>query len=177
MLTFALEPVEKVWNEMMVLAQAHWAGTRSYRRHEPFNPSFERYQACNQTGFYRQFTARDGQKLAGYFGMYITDSMHSQKRMATEDTMYLHPEYRKGRNALRFLKFIEAQCREWGVEEIMFSCEIDNETGIKGLLNLLDFHPVVMQYSKRLVIPPPSGDTAHLGQEVVHVRAVTASRP
>src|SRR6185436_7266689 len=158
-LVFAVEPVERCWNEVLVLASQHWAGTRSYRRHEPFNPSFERYQACNQSGFFQLFTARDGETLAGYFGVYITESMHSQKRMATEDTFYLAPAYRGGRTALRFLKHIESQCQQWGVEEIMFSCEIDNETGIKGLLERLDYRPVIMQYAKHLapVLPAYSG--------------------
>lgn len=168
-LTFQIEPVEKAWNELMVLATEHWAGTKSYRRHEPFCPSFDRYQACNQSGFFQLFTARDGEKLAGYFGVYVTDSMHSQKRMATEDTFYLAPAYRGGRNALRFLKFIEVQMQAWGVQELMFSCEIDNETGIKGLLTYLDYQPVIMQYSKRF---KPRADSAQPDStEADHVRA------
>lgn len=173
-LVFAIEPVETVWNEVMILAHQHWAGTQSYRRHEPFNPSFERYQTCNQSGFFQLFTARDGQKLAGYFGVYITDSMHSQKRMATEDTFFLAKEYRGGRNALRFLKFIEAQCIAWGVKELMFSCEADNETGIQGLLKHLDFSPVIVQYAKQLIVPPPCADSALRDQEVSDVRAVAS---
>ena len=149
-LVFSVEPVEQVWNEVMVLANQHWAGTQSYRRHEPFNPSFERYQACNQSGYFQLFTVRDAGRLVGYFGVYITPSMHSQKLMATEDTFFLHPEYRGGRNALRFLKHIEKQLGEWDVHEIMFSCEIDNETGIKGLLEYLEYHPVIVQFSKFL---------------------------
>lgn len=154
MLTFQAEPVSKVWNELMVLANAHWAGTMSYRRHEPFNPSFERYRQVNESGFFRLCTARDGETLAGYFGVYVTQSMSSQKTMAVEDNFYLSPEYRGGRNALRFLKFVEEQCQLWGVEEILFSCEIDNKSGINRLLERLDFHPVIVQYQKLLVQPP-----------------------
>jgi GNAT superfamily N-acetyltransferase len=159
-LVLAIEPVSSTWNEVMVLANQHWAGTKSYRRHEPFNPSFERYNACNQSGFFQLFTARDQGVLVGYFGVYITDSMHSQKRMATEDTFFLEPSHRGGRNALRFLRFIEKQCAEWGVKEIMFSCEIDNETGIQGLLKFVDYSPVIMQYSKQLTVST-SPDRAH----------------
>ncbi len=174
-LVFAIEPVEKVWNEVMILAQQHWAGTHSYRRHEPFNPSFERYQVCNQSGFFQLFTARDGQHLAAYFGCYLTQSMHSQNLMLTEDTFFLHPDYRGGRNALRFLKHIEAQARQWGVKEIMFSCEIDNETGIQGLLKHLDFHPVIMQYAKQLAVSSPGSDTATAPQEPGRVETLTPS--
>lgn len=160
MLTFQIEPVEHAWNQVMELAVVHWAGTKSYRRHYPFNPILQRFAAIERVGMYRLFTARDGEKLVGYFGVYLAASMHSQHRMATEDTFFLHPDYRGGRNAIRFLKHIEAQCREWGVEEIMFSCEQDNETGIQGLLKLLDYQPVIMQFSKQLQ-PIPSADSGH----------------
>jgi GNAT superfamily N-acetyltransferase len=166
-LTFAIEPVAACWNEVMVLATQHWQGTKSYRRHEPFCPSFDRYHACNQSGFFQLFTARDGETLAGYFGVYVTDSMHSQKRMATEDTFYLAPAYRGSRTALRFLQHIEKQLVEWGVTEIMFSCEVDNESGIKGLLTYLQFRPVIIQYSKRLSVFPPASDTGAAQMEPV----------
>lgn len=159
-LTFQLELVETVWNEVMVLAELHWRGTTGFRRHEPFDPSFARYQACNASGFFQLFTARDGPRLAGYFGMYLSPSMHSQRLMATEDTFYLHPDSRKGTNALRFIKHIEAQCRVWGVQEILFSCEIDNPVANR-LLERLDYQPVIMQYRKHLSLSPRA-DSAHM---------------
>lgn len=158
MLSFKLEPVERVWNEVMELAAIHWASTKSYRRHYPFQPSFERYNAYNQSGFFQLFTVRDGEKLVGYLGLYLSQSMHSQHMMLTEDTFFLHPDYRGGTTALRFLKQIEKQARAWGVVEMMFSCEQDNETGIQGLLKLLDYAPVIQQYSKQLQ-PIPSADS------------------
>lgn len=166
-LTFQVEPVAACWNEVMVLAQQHWAGTRSYRRHEPFNPSFERYRQVNESGFFQLCTARDVETLAGYFGVYLTTSMHSQKPMAVEDTFFLAHAYRGGRNALRFLRFIEEQCQRWGIEELLFSCEADNETGIQGLLKRLDFTPVIVQYSKHL--PPLRADSATASTEDVNV--------
>lgn len=151
MLLIQLERVEQVWEEVMALATMHWAGTKSYRRHYPFQPSYERYKACNENGFFQLFTARTKEgRMVGYFGVYLSQSMHSQHLMATEDTFFLHPDFRGGRTALRFLQAIEQQCQQWGVVEIMFSCEQDNETGIQRLLNLLDYKPVIMQYSKQL---------------------------
>jgi len=158
-LTFQIEPIAQAWNELMVLVSEHWAGTKSYRRHEPLNPSYERYKACNESGFLVFFTARDRERLAGYFILYLTTSMHSQLSMAVEDTFFLSPPYRGGTNAYRFLKMVKAQCQAWGVHEILFSCEIDNETGIQGLLKKLDFIPVIVQHSCVLtpVLPAYSG--------------------
>ena len=120
-LTFQEETVESCWDELYPLALTHWNGTTSYRRHEPFNPSRQRYADFNRCGFFKLLTARDGARLAGYVGLYVTNSMHSQKKMATEDTFFLHPDYRGGRNAFRFLTYIEGFCRSQGVEELLFS--------------------------------------------------------
>lgn len=166
-LTFAIESVATAWPEVYDLAVQHWAGTSTYRRHEPFNPSRERYEQYNQSGFFRLLTARKENRLVGYFGLYLTQSMHSQLTMVTEDTFFLHPDHRGGRNALRFLQFIEQLCRQWQVHEIMFSCEIDNESGIKELLAHLDYRPVIMAYSKRLS-SHPHADSVTCSLENVH---------
>lgn len=149
-LTFAEEQVSDCWDDVLALATQHWAGTQSYRRHEPFRPSRQRYEACNQTGFLILLTARDHARLVGYLALYLTASMHSQLPMAVEDTFFLHPDYRGGRNALRFIRYMERRCQARGIHELLFSCEIDNQSGIHGLLKWLDYQPVIMQYSKAL---------------------------
>lgn len=173
MLTFALESVEQCWPDVLALATQHWEGTATYRRHEPFNPSFTRYRDYNQAGYFRLFTARDGERLVGYFGIYLTTSMHSQLPMATEDTLFLHPDYRGGRNAIRFIRFVEAHCKDWGIHEIIFSCEIDNETGIQGLLKRLDYRLVIVQFSK--LIDTPCADSAPTSMESTHVGTLSPS--
>lgn len=168
-LTFHAESVERCWDELYPLAQAHWASTESYRRHEPFNPSRERYVGYHRMGYFHLLTARDGTRLVGYFGLYLTDSMHSQLKMATEDTFYLHPDYRGGRNALRMMAFMEDYCRSHGVHELLFSCEADNTSGIHRMLLHLDYTPVIMQYNKTL--DSPCADSAQPDLlEAEHVR-------
>lgn len=152
-LTFALEPIAPAWEDFIALARIHWEGTKSYHRHEPFAPALARYQPCNESGFLQFCTARSDGALVGYLLFYVTNSMHSQKRMAVEDTFFLHPDYRRGRNALRMLQYVEARCREFGAEELLCSCEADNTSGIQRLLQFLDYSPVIMQYSKRLLSP------------------------
>ncbi len=166
-LSLQIEPLcPALWAEVLVLANEHWASTKSYRRHEPFNPSYERYKSYNDCGFFRLVTARDEDALVGYFGVYVMPSMHSQLLTANEDTLFLAPSHRGGTNAFRFIKHIIAQCSEWRVHELLFSCEIDNETGIKGILLKLDFKPVIMQYSLRLSL---RADSAITSNEASHV--------
>lgn len=152
------ERVATCWDEVDALARLHHAGTASYRRHEPYNPDKQRYFINNNNGFFHLLTARDAWKLVGYFGVYVTPSMHSQLPMAVEDTFFIHPDYRQGRLAIRMIKAVEGYVRDLGVQEILFSCEMDNTSGIKGLLGLLDYEPVIVQYRKRL--PQPGTDSA-----------------
>lgn len=167
MLTFQEERVKNVWHEVYPLAKGHHASTQNYKRHEPFNPKRERYVAYNESGFFRLLTARDKGVLVGYFGGYITESMHSQAPIMTEDTFYLDPAYRGGRNALRFIQFIETHFRQAVPVEVLFSCEIDNSTGIHRLLDFLEYKPVIVVRSKYL---PPRADSApSLSTEAVHV--------
>jgi GNAT superfamily N-acetyltransferase len=174
-LVFSIEPIATCWPDFLDLAKIHWQGTTSYRRHEPFDLSLARYQACNESGFLQFCTARDQSRLVGYLIFYVTTSMHSQLSLAVEDTFFLHPDYRKGRNALRFLQYVERLCREWGISEMMCSCEVDNASGIKGLLTLLDYREVVVQYSKKLANFSPGSDTAIAPTEQRSVEAHTPS--
>jgi hypothetical protein len=164
----------------MALAAEHWAGTKTYRRHEPFKPDLSRYKAYNDAGAFLLITAREFDKLAGYFGLYIVPSMHSQLLTATEDTWFIAPHYRTGRNAVRMYQFVERECRHRGVHEILFSCEVDNPSGIHGLLKMLGYKAVITQYSKLLDAPSLGSDTATAPAqtpdvESADVRTITAS--
>lgn len=169
-LTFAIEPIAPVWDEFCALAHLHWEGTKGYRRHEPLDLRLMRYKTCNETGFLQFCAARDAGKLVGYLTFYTTHSMHSQRPMAVEDAFFLHPDYRRGRNAFRMLQFVEQQCRTWGAEELLCSCEIDNASGIQRLLEFLDYEPVIVQYRKRLIDSPRADSAQHLHEEATHVR-------
>jgi len=94
------------------------------------------------------FTARDGEKMVGYAGMYLTPSMHTQQTIATEDIFFLLPEYRKGRNALAFLKFVEAECKARGAVEICLLAELTN--GVGKILEYMGYEMTSKQYTKNI---------------------------
>jgi hypothetical protein len=170
MLTFREERVADVWDELYPLACEHHRSSQNYKRHEPFCPSRARYEQYNDAGLYKLLTARDHGLLAGYFGAYLMQSMYSQLPILREDAFYLSPACRGGRNALRFLQFIEEYLRQEVPTEMLFSCETDNDSGIKRLLAHLDYFPAIMVWSKCLparadsALPNPL-EVAHVGSE------------
>lgn len=148
---FAVEPLEDVWDGVVELAGKHWLETQAYRHNQPFNPSFERYNGYAKHGWYLQFTVRDEGKLVGYGGVYLTPSMHTQRTIASEDTWYLLPEYRKGWNAIKFFRFMEDECRKRGAEEVNLTVPEGIGTGI--LCERLGYKKVLIGYAKQLCTP------------------------
>lgn len=151
-LKFAVEPLADCWDEIIPLASAHWHETMTwYRTKQPFAPNFERYNEYDKNGWMITVTVRDpdeDNKLVGHGILYIVPSMHTQKKICTEDVMFLLPEYRRGRNALRFYEFAEQELIRRGAVEVLATAQ--PKTGAARILEHIGFTLVNYQYSKHL---------------------------
>lgn len=148
MIIFAVEPLEQAWDDMVKLAAQHWKETQAYRHNQPFDPKFERYNAYEKIGCFLQFTVRDNGRMVGYGGAYIVPSMHTQRLIASEDTWYLLPEYRKGWNALKFFKFMESECVKRGAIEVSLTVPEGIGTGV--LCERIGYAKIAALYSKQI---------------------------
>lgn len=157
-LAFGIEKLAPIWPQIMGLALDHWHETEGYRHGQRFEPDIVRYLQWEQLGCYVMFTARDAGRMVGYAGMYIVPSMHTQDLIATEDTWFLLPDYRKGRNALEFYKFVEAECRRRRVREIGMTAKMTNGAG--KILEYLGYREVSRQFSKHLEYNEAAGTSA-----------------
>lgn len=120
MITFAIEPVRSVWDEMSRDWIENW-GQEYIDKGEPPNLKLELYENYEKAGMYFQYIARDEGKIAGYSGIYLSPSMHSQKLIATEDIIFLKPQYRGGTLAKRFLKYVENDMKSRGAVSMSFT--------------------------------------------------------
>jgi GNAT superfamily N-acetyltransferase len=143
----AVESLEENWNEMIRLAVDHWHETEMYRHGQKFAPSYDRYVQYEKAGCLFMCIARDKGEMVGYAIMFVMPSMHTQKVIATEDTYFLLPSHRKGRNALNLLKFAEDECRKRGAVEVMMTAKLTNNAG--RILELRGYKEVAKQYSKQ----------------------------
>jgi len=146
-ITFAIEPVSNAWPELIELHRAHWGETEAYRHGQPFAPRLDRYLDYERIGWYVLYTARDedaDRALVGNVGVYYAPSMHTQELIATEDTLFLLKDYRRGGNAKHFIQFVIADAWRRGAVELTVTSKND-KTG--SLLKYLDFQPVAVQYS------------------------------
>jgi hypothetical protein len=149
---FAVEPLETVWSEIYEpphgLAYQHWNETQGHRHCQGYAPSFERYRQFEAAGWFLQFTCRDDGRLVGYGGAYVVPSMHSGQTIATEDTWYLKPHYRTGWNAVKFYKFMQAECEKRGAVEATLTLPADRN--LDPIVKRLGYNCVARQYSKPL---------------------------
>lgn len=126
---FAVERLEHILEEMKPLHKAHWRETEAHRHGIAFNPDYETFFRYERAGRAIVFTIRRGGKLLGNFSLYLDRSMHTQTLLATEDTLFLMPEARKGRVAMRFIEYAERGLKQLGVKEISVSVKIVNKAG------------------------------------------------
>ncbi len=127
--TFARELLKDILEEMMPLHQEHWSETEAHRHGLIFNPDYDRFIRFEQAGRCVVFTIRKDGRLMGNFSLYLAQSMHTQTLMATEDTLFLIPEARKGRTAARFINYAERALKQLGVVEINVSVKVVNKAG------------------------------------------------
>lgn len=113
-LTFQAERLMDIIAEMERLHQLHWLETEGYRHSLGLKMDYDSLVLEEQAGTMIQFTARDGAELVGNYRIFLRRDRHTGTRFAEEDTLYLLPQYRQGRNGLRFLEYPQAALRAMG---------------------------------------------------------------
>lgn len=78
--------------------------------------------------------------------MYVSQSMHTQWLTASEDTMYIRPEYRGKRVYYKLFKMVEAEMEAMGVKEITLTSKLANDAG--KLIERMGYIHVANEYSK-----------------------------
>lgn len=146
-LRFAVERFRDVWQDVDRIGRLHWQETEAYHDGQQYNPDWNRYFAMDDAGWFFVGTARDEEgEMVGYVGCYVMPSMHSQSTIAMEDFFFLEEGRRQGWNAIRFLRFIEGECKRRGAVEIGFT----DKKGKGLILERTGYRLVARQYSKNL---------------------------
>jgi GNAT superfamily N-acetyltransferase len=126
-LVFAVERIENITEEIKHLHRAHWNETEGHRHRLPLQPDYEAFIRYERAGRYLLFTVRSEGKLLGNCAMYLDKSAHTQTLIATEDTLYLLPEARRGTIAKRFVRYVENALKLLGVREINITVKTVNK--------------------------------------------------
>ena len=108
--------------EIKPLIQLHYDEIALNKEHVPLDPDWDTYAALAAAGRLLIVTARNEQnELIGYTVFFINNHIHYKStKVANNDLLYLHPDYRRGRLGLRLIKDSETACGHRGVDKIMW---------------------------------------------------------
>lgn len=148
-MTFRAESFEGLIQELEPLHKAHFEETEKYRSGQTLDPDYAQMAEAERCGQLVQFTARNPEGvLCGHLRVYIGRSRHTGVKVATEDTYYMLPAFRRGWAAVRLWKFAEAGLKAIGVREIRIdSKEVNN---VWKLAEYLGYELVARRYAKIL---------------------------
>lgn len=108
----------------------------------------EKYRQLDEQKILHLVTARDGEKLAGYFLCFVTPNAHYEGAgdMAFTDMYYVLPQYRKGNIGIRLFAFMEETLKERGVVKFYTSHKLHRDRS--AMMVLLGFKVTDLVYSK-----------------------------
>lgn len=118
---FAQEGLFPFWNEAQELFKLHYQEIAQNKNAIKLEPDTDKYIAMFGLNCLRVYTARDNGKLIGY-GVFVVDThLHYLNSLTAEsDLLYIHPDYRKGMDGYKLIKFCHAQLHGSGVQRIMW---------------------------------------------------------
>lgn len=140
------ELLADIIDEIRPIHHAHWMETEGYRHGLEFNPDYARICGYEQIGQYVLFTLRHDGELVGNCGIYLNQSTHTGKRIATEDTIFILPEHRKGGTSRWFHDEVEKALISLGVSETRISVKMANRA--QKLFERWGYEPVAVELVK-----------------------------
>lgn len=113
MITFQIEKFKDCFPEAAPLLEAHYQEIATHKEHKVLDPDFERYYNLEDNDMLRIVTARDDDKLVGYYVSMIISHLHySQCVYAMNDILYVDPAYRGTSLAYRLFKYALKDLKE-----------------------------------------------------------------
>lgn len=128
MIKFNVERYSAAIEEIKPLLPAH-AKELAAHKHLPIDPNFELYAQSDADGLLHLVTARvDAGALVGYHASFIVEHPHYKSMVtAYADLYYLLPEYRKGWDGVKFLKFVDSSLADRGVQRVFTTTTVDSD--------------------------------------------------
>lgn len=147
--TYQQEFLDTCKEDSKSLIEEHWKEIALNKDVIKLNPDWEAYKALEASGSLSIFTARDNGILVGYFVVITRDHIHyKDHRFASNDILYLSPEYRRGRIGLNLIKFAEECIKQDGISVLVINTKCHKP--FDSLLEYLGFTHIENIYSKLL---------------------------
>jgi GNAT superfamily N-acetyltransferase len=158
--TYQREPCAAIWDEVAPLLERHWHEVAHYQD-IPLAVDRAAYERADAGGFLRCFTARlpalpqlvgDPRPgaLIGYAAYLVGPNWHYRMSLqAKQDVVFLAPEHRRGRVALRLLALADEQLKAEGIQAVYHHVKLAHPR-LGRLLEHLGYEAVETIWAKRL---------------------------
>lgn len=121
MLIYQVESYNQVKDDIKDLLKLHYDEVALDQEHIPLDPDWERYETLYNRGGLFIVTARDAGKLVGYSVFFIVKHLHYNSTLvASNDVLYLRPEYRQGMAGIRLIKVSEEELKKIDVMKVVW---------------------------------------------------------
>jgi len=147
---FAREKFTDVCDEIKPLLEDHWQEIALNKDKIKLNPDWNRYFQMECAEQLAIFTMRDNGKMVGYFVIIMIKHLHYVDHVfAFNDIIFVHPSYRKGMNAIRFIKFCESEVKKIGASVLTINSKVHAPFG--SILERIGYAHIEQIYSKALI--------------------------
>ncbi len=147
-MNFNVENFDGIKEDVKALILDHHKDVQPFQDLVP-NPDWEKYYRLEELNVLRIYTVRDEGNLAGYAVFYVSQHMqYMDSIQAVQDLIYLKPEYRKTGYGKAFIKWIDSELEQEGVDII--SHHTKSAKSFAPLLESLGYIETDIIYSKKL---------------------------
>jgi hypothetical protein len=148
-ITFQQEPFEQAYGDAAPALETHYDEIAEDKNViGRIDPDLTVYRSLEKAGKLRILTARDGEKLVGYYVAFLTRNLHYNILCATEDMYYLAPEYRQGTLGIKLFIEAEKMIREAKAVITVAKTKVSHNHGI--IFERLGYRPFEHVYMKVL---------------------------
>jgi hypothetical protein len=128
MLSYQVETFDQVVPDIHELIKLHYDEIALHKEAIPLDPDWDRYKNLENLDMLFIATVRDEGKLVGYSVFFITRHMHyNSTLMASNDILYLHPDYRHGMSGIKLIKFSESQLKKLNVTKVLWHIKFQKD--------------------------------------------------
>ena len=151
------ESICDTWNELVILARAHWDEVAApLFPAQAFGLDRGYYDAAETAGMFRLYTARSPDwSLVGYASYVVNGDAHARSSLnAQQDALYVLPEWRTRGTGWRLLRYALDRLRVDAVQVVHQFTTPSRDFG--DVLTRLGFRPTATHYTLTLEAPCPS---------------------
>jgi len=127
MVTYGRESVADIKADIEGLLSQHWEEIAMYKDKVKLATDWDTYLKMDEDDTFICLAARDEGKLIGYYASFLMPNLHYMNDLfAVNDVLFLHPDYRKGKNAVGLIKYAESFFKDMGASVITIHMKVSN---------------------------------------------------